>query len=98
MIFLNQRHWPSSADSLTRLFIHRGTWKAAVWVGGAVHLQDRPHEKVWPNHTCQHHDAGPLFKMDALPFFFNLLFMIVTHREREAETQAEGEAGSMQGA
>ena len=30
-------------------------------------------------------------------FFFKLinLFMIVTEREREAETQAEGEAGSM---
>ena len=26
---------------------------------------------------------------------FYFLFMIVTHREREAETQAEGEAGSM---
>ena len=32
-------------------------------------------------------------------FFFNFyLFMIVTQREREAETQAEGEAGSLQGA
>ena len=33
-----------------------------------------------------------------LSFFVFLnfyLFMIVTHREREAETQAEGEAGSM---
>ena len=27
--------------------------------------------------------------------FFLLLFMIVTERKREAETQAEGEAGSM---
>ena len=27
--------------------------------------------------------------------FIFYLFMIVTHREREAETQAEGEAGSM---
>ena len=27
--------------------------------------------------------------------FLNYLFMIVTEREREAETQAEGEAGSM---
>ena len=39
-----------------------------------------------------------------IPFFFFkefiYLFMIVTHTEREgeAETQAEGEAGSMQGA
>ena len=34
-------------------------------------------------------------------FFFKdfiYLFMIVTKREREAETQAEGEAGSMKGA
>ena len=32
----------------------------------------------------------------ALNFFLNFyLFMIVTEREREAETQAEGEAGSM---
>ena len=29
---------------------------------------------------------------------FIYLFMIVTEREREAETQAEGETGSMQGA
>ena len=28
-------------------------------------------------------------------YFLNYLFMIVTERDREAETQAEGEAGSM---
>ena len=28
-------------------------------------------------------------------FFFNFLFIYDSHREREAETQAEGEAGSM---
>ena len=36
--------------------------------------------------------------LDFLIYFFNFyLFMIVTYTEREAETQAEGEAGSMQG-
>ena len=29
-------------------------------------------------------------------FFFKILFIYERHREREAETQAEGEAGSMQ--
>ena len=31
-------------------------------------------------------------------FFFFLRFYLFIHREREAESQAEGEAGSMQGA
>ena len=37
----------------------------------------------------------PLLPLYALSFFNFYLFMIVTHTEREAETQAEGEAGSM---
>ena len=40
-------------------------------------------------------------KMIVFYFFLNILFYLFmrdTEREREAETQAEGEAGSMQGA
>ena len=31
-------------------------------------------------------------------FFKDFIYLLETHREREAETQAEGEAGSLKGA
>ena len=45
-------------------------------------------------------DVMPLLLTQTLFFFkdFIYLFMRDTERKREAETQAEGEAGSMQGA
>ena len=53
----------------------------------------------WENILCSQQEDLVLLKCQYYPkqsqIFKKNLFMIVTQREREAETQAEGEAGSM---
>ena len=42
--------------------------------------------------------GAKLLRHPGIPYFKDFIHPLMTDREREAETQAEGEAGSMQGA
>ena len=44
------------------------------------------------------HDAYNFFKVLFFFFFKDFIYLFMRHTQGEAETQAEGEAGSMQGA
>ena len=52
------------------------------------------------SHTIFCIGTGPSVESTSFPFFKKILFIypLETHTGKEAETQAEGEAGSMQGA
>ena len=43
-------------------------------------------------------DSFPVYKSFIFIFLKDFIYLFMRDREREAETQAEGEAGSMQGA
>ena len=51
--------------------------------------------RICSGKKCSFSSTNNVFPLENVPFLKKFLFMIVTQRQREAETQAEGEAGSM---
>ena len=86
----------------------------AFMVGGAENIINHKYDSIHTIFEKIHRDENPkaennqnsevptytplVLFFSFLFFFFKDLFIHESHTEREAETQAEGEAGSMQGA
>ena len=84
------------------MFIAAMSTIAKLWKEPLCPSKDEWIKKLWSRYTMEYYSA---FRNDKYPtlvsFFFKILFYLLmrdTEQEREAETQAEGEAGSMQGA